>query len=303
MEDLTRINNTLGKMRYYLTKHNCICVSVSGGSDSDIIVHVIATYFREFLPKIHFVFVNTGLEWSATKRHLDDLEHKYDINIDRIRGMSVVTAVRKYGIPVISKRHTSVIDRYARDVPSGVRQINLDKTKAKGYVFSAKQRQMADAIKERGVKVSDKCCDYSKKIPLHHYYSIIGCDLAITGERRAEGGQRAASHTNCFEPANNKRHQSKYMPLFFWDDETKAWYKEHEGIVYSDCYEIYGMKRTGCVGCPFNSRAHDDLLVAKEHEPNLYKAVMNVFGQSYSLMDEFDIRKIKILEGLEERRE
>ena len=65
--DLERINNTMGKMLYHLSTHNSVLVSVSGGSDSDIIVHMICTYFRDMLPKCHFVFFDTGLEFLATK--------------------------------------------------------------------------------------------------------------------------------------------------------------------------------------------------------------------------------------------
>lgn len=107
MVDLQRINNTLGKMNYYLATHNSICVSVSGGSDSDLIVHIIARYFRQYLEKIHFVFCNTGLEYRATLRHLDELEEKYNISIDRIRGKSVVSVVKQDGIPIICSGRSS----------------------------------------------------------------------------------------------------------------------------------------------------------------------------------------------------
>ena len=41
------------------------------------------------------------------------------------------------------------------------------------------------------------------------------------------------------------------------------------------------MKRTGCAGCPFGRNFDDELEVMKKYEPNLYKAVNNVFGDSY----------------------
>lgn len=62
--------HTCEKLLEYFPKHENILVSVSGGSDSDCIVHLICTYFPEFLDRCHFVFVNTGLEYDATKRHL-----------------------------------------------------------------------------------------------------------------------------------------------------------------------------------------------------------------------------------------
>lgn len=51
------------------------------------------------------------------------------------------------------------------------------------------------------------------------------------------------------------------------------------------------MKRTGCVGCPFNSRVGEELAVIKEHEPKMYTACMNVFGESYRLMAEFHVHR------------
>lgn len=104
--------------------------------------------------------------------------------------------------------------------------------------------------------------------------------LNIVGERRAEGGLRATAHHSCFEPTH-KSGIPKYMPLYFWTDADKQQYKEHYGLLYSDCYEVYGMKRTGCCGCPFNSRFEEDLEIAKQHEPQLYKAAIHIFGESY----------------------
>ena len=109
--DYTRINNTLGKMDYYLSTHNSICVSVSGGADSDIIVHMIAKHFRKYLPKIHFVFANTGIEYRATLKHLDELREKYEIQIDEVRGMPIPTAVKKYGVPFVSKQASEYFAR------------------------------------------------------------------------------------------------------------------------------------------------------------------------------------------------
>lgn len=64
-------------------------------------------------------------------------------------------------------------------------------------------------------------------------------------------------------------------------DKDKEWYKETWGIKYSDAYEVYGMKRTGCCGCPISYRATDDLELIRPHEPKLVEAAWNVFGDSY----------------------
>lgn len=128
--------------------------------------------------------------------------------------------------------------------------------------------------------ISNKCCNGAKKDTAHDFSKEQNAMLNIVGERRAEGGLRATTHHSCFEPTH-KSGIPKYMPLFFWTDKDKQQYKKHYNLRYSDCYEVYGMKRTGCVGCPFNSRFEEDLEIVKQYEPQLYKAVINIFGESY----------------------
>jgi 3'-phosphoadenosine 5'-phosphosulfate sulfotransferase (PAPS reductase)/FAD synthetase len=69
--------------------------------------------------------------------------------------------------------------------------------------------------------------------------------------------------------------------LCYWTDEDKAVYKQWRGIRYSDCYEVYGLSRTGCCGCPANSRAEQELKIAEPFEPKLVKAARNIFSDSY----------------------
>ena len=64
-------------------------------------------------------------------------------------------------------------------------------------------------------------------------------------------------------------------------DRDKEWYKEYYGIRYSDAYEVYGLTRTGCCGCPISYKAVDDLELIRPYEPNVVKAAWNIFGKSY----------------------
>jgi 3'-phosphoadenosine 5'-phosphosulfate sulfotransferase (PAPS reductase)/FAD synthetase len=105
-------------------------------------------------------------------------------------------------------------------------------------------------------------------------------DIAVTGMRRAEGGRRAGSISTCFSLGSAGK-PDNYRPLWYWTDEDKAAYKEWRGLRYSDCYEVYGLKRTGCVGCPCNSRAEQELEIVERFEPKLVKAARAVFGASY----------------------
>ncbi len=289
--------HTGAKLIEYFGNHERIMISVSGGSDSDCIVHLVCTYFPEYLEKIHFVFVNTGLEYNATKRHLSQIEVKYGISIERIRGRSVVSVVKEFGIPVLSKLKSQRAEAYLRDAPWGIRYVKPDPEFKSHFrhdaIFTDNQIAMVDYCKENGIKISANCCNLSKKKPLKKWMKEFNCDLNVTGERKAEGGMRSLTHESCFEEHKDGMH--KYMPLWWWSDDVKSTFKDAEGLRYSDCYEIWGMRRTGCVGCPFNLNIADDLQAMYEYEPQLYKACMNVFGKSYELTDRFNCRRKKCL--------
>lgn len=175
------------KMIEYFSSHDRILISVSGGSDSDCIVHLICTYFPEYLDKCYFVFVNTGLEYAATKRHLCDLEAKYGIKIERIRGTSVVTAVRKYGVPILNKCKAKPLSMFLRGTPKG--SYFVFERNDGVFAFTENERLLALYCQEKGIKVSANCCNVSKKKPIHDYIKLHNIDLDVSGERKAEGGR------------------------------------------------------------------------------------------------------------------
>ena len=43
----------------------------------------------------------------------------------------------------------------------------------------------------------------------------------------------------------------------------------------------YGLKRTGCAGCPYGRNFEEELEIMQQHEPKLFKAVNFVFKDSY----------------------
>lgn len=82
--------------------YNNVMVSVSGGSDSDIILDMC--YRCDVENKCRYVWFDTGLEFQATKKHLKYLESKYNINIERVRPeMPIPKSCKQYGQPFISK--------------------------------------------------------------------------------------------------------------------------------------------------------------------------------------------------------
>lgn len=303
---------------------NAIC-SYSGGSDSDIMLHLIETIRQTFnLPPVRYCFFNTGLEMEAIKRHVRAMEIKYNVIITEHRPKkNIVLATRDYGLPFVSKIMSaglegvqkkniplSIADEYAKAddkiakraelkarYPGCEATINfLCGCNSKGdsrpdiqLVINSSQ-YMLDFIKEYPIpfKVSKKCCDYCKK----HVANAAqkGFDMVITGERRDEGGVRSVPRKDntsmCFlETADG---QYRLRPLYYVSDADKQWYKKYYGIRYSDAYEIYGLVRTGCCGCSISANAVEDLEKIRPFEPSLVKAAWKVFGDSYRYRQQYN---------------
>ena len=126
-------------------------------------------------------------------------------------------------------------------------------------------------------KVSNKCCQYAKKDLSKQYIKENNPDLMVVGVRKSEGGIRASAYKTCYEPGEI----DMYYPILHYDDQDKLDYEFIHNIKHSRCYTEYGLKRTGCAGCPFGRNFESELFAINRHEPNLNKAVNNIFKNSY----------------------
>ena len=137
-------------------------------------------------------------------------------------------------------------------------------------------------------RISNKCCWYAKKKPSQDFVKNELCDLQIIGVRKAEGGVRAVAYKNCF--TNNDDHDKKvsqYRPIFYFCDIDEKQYEDMFEISHSDCYSVYGLTRTGCVGCPYNRRLSEEIDVLERFEPNLAKAAKTIFKDSYEYTQKY----------------
>lgn len=303
---------------------NAIC-SYSGGADSDILIDIIERTRRTFrLAPIQYAFFNTGLEMKATKDHVKATAEKYGVEIAEYRPkVNIVTASRTYGIPFVSKIMSaglsewqkkgvplSIAEEYEQAEDKAAKRKELKERypncesvinflcccNAAGeprpniQLVINSSKYMRDFIGEYPptFQISAKCCDYCKKQLAHRVQKDY--EMIITGERRDEGGMRSVPRKDntalCFcETASG---QYRLRPLYYVSDKDKEWYKEHYGIRYSDAYEVYGLTRTGCCGCPISYKAVDDLEKIRPYEPVLVKAAWNVFGDSYRYRQKYN---------------
>lgn len=277
------------------SKYETIVCSVSGGSDSDIMVDICVKV--DIHHKIRYVCFNTGLEYGATKEHIKYLEEKYGIKIEIFEawqhGMTIPKACTTYGQPFLSKTVSEFISRLQKhnfkweDKP--FEELYAEYPHCKSALmwwcneWQGKRNNIGwnKWLKEflianpPAFPISNMCCQKAKKDLAHK----IKCDLMITGVRKAEGGARATAYKNCFSEKTGDA--DEYRPLFWYTKDDKRCYEEWYGIVHSKCYTEYGLPRTGCCACPCGLNLEMELEVIKEHEPNLYKAVCNVFKDSY----------------------
>ena len=275
-----------------------VMVSVSGGADSDVMLDLIHRESAKYSCKVRYVFFDTGIELQATKEHLDFLGKKYGIEIEKVRAkVPVPLGCVKYGVPFLSKDISAKINTlqnngfdFANDGQKSY-EVLVEKypkckagikwwcnEKAKGFGIEANAYLKEFMIENPpDFKISAMCCWGAKKSTTHFYEKTNKIDLKCLGIRRAEGGVRATRVKNCFTDGKVK----VYRPIFWFTDKDKAQYEEFYDIIHSKCYTEYGFKRTGCCGCPYNSKFEEDLEKIKDKEPLLYQAVNKIFGKSY----------------------
>lgn len=291
-----------------------IMCSVSGGSDSDLLIDMIVRL--GCADKVKFVWIDTGLEFQATKDHLKRLEEKYGIKIETAKAaVSIPQSVRTHGQPFISKQVSEFIYRlqgYGFNWEDEPLEVLLERyciwdeekqdykgcksalewwcdAKGEGSMFGISRNKY---LKEFLVAnppeflIANKCCVDAKKIVKHTYIEENNVDLSIVGIRKAEGGVRSSAYKSCFSAnkdtnTNDKVVADEFRPIFWFKGEEKRLYVQTYGVEHSECYSTYGLKRTGCSGCPFSQSLEVELKAIETYEPKLFKAVNNIFGLSY----------------------
>ena len=159
---------------------------------------------------------------------------------------------------------------------------------------SRKNNVLLGIVRNKGLKefminnnpkfsISNKCCKYAKKDILKDLLKQ-GYDLNISGIRKSEGRVRSTAYKSCFDTQYN---YDNYRPIFWFTDNDKLEYRKLFNVNNSKCYTVYGLKRTGCVGCPFGKNYKEELEIIKKYEPKLYKAVTNLFKDSYEYINNY----------------
>lgn len=308
-DGLVKANSVINDPAY-----NTIICSISGGSDSDIVLDICHKLDRD--KKIIYAWFDTGLEYQATKDHLNFLEAKYGITIHREKAIKPIpTSCRTYGQPFLSKQVSEFMSRLQRhnfqweDEPFEILIKKYPNCKsALEWWCDTKESNQAFGIERNKYlkefivqnpptfKIGQKCCTYAKKNVSKELLKRYDADLIITGIRRSEGGARSFAYKSCF--SSNCDTADQYRPIFWYTDEDKREYEKIFGITHSGCYTKYGLTRTGCAGCPYNREIDEEIRIIGDHEPKLFKAVNKIFADSYEYTNKY--REFRAMRGEKE---
>jgi len=284
-------------------KYKTVMCSVSGGSDSDLLVDICTKVDKS--NKVRYVFFDTGIEYQATKEHLKYLEERYNIKIEVEKAIKPIPlSCKEHGQPFLSKQiseyisrlqkhkfnweddtYENLIKKYPRCSSALKWWCNEHERKTNGSEssFNINYRKYLKEfmlLNPPQFKISNKCCTYAKKNVAGKFKKENKVDLSIVGVRKAEGGVRATTYKTCFD--KKEIGVDEYRPIFWYSNLDKQQYIEDNEIKNSRCYSEYGLKRTGCVGCPYGRDFENELEIVLKHEPKLYKGINNIFKDSYA---------------------
>lgn len=245
LEDLKSKFAKINPDEYYL--------AYSGGRDSHFLLWFVREYLHE--TRIPAVYNNTGMD-------IPEIRERARANADVVLkpSMHPFEAKEKYGIPLNSKRQDYYTSRYQLFVERGIAEKDMPHymhtsvirdeffTDSKGEIIrspvGAVNRKTYEALKNGTLhKVSNKCCEYSKKRPstiwakANHRKPIIGI------MREESEARKRMSIQGCFTK------KGTFYPIHDLTEELKEKIEKQYSIPVPTIYNV--VKQTGCAGCPY----------------------------------------------------
>lgn len=292
------LDEPIKKLQDYINsskiKLDQVAFSFSGGKDSTLLLWMVEQL--GWKNKVKVVFMDTRMEYEATYRFIKEKQDEgwnIDIQYPRIPAPIIYT---KYGIPIISKMASELIHRlqqhnfnFKEDVLKSYDELIVKYPKCKaalkwltgeGRIMNKCSNWVKQMLAREGLemKVANDCCKYLKKLPVYDYMKKNNIKISVTGERLAEGGARRYAYKGCLM---DHKFYVKFMPLLYLTDQDVNELIETNKIQLSDCYTKYGLKRTGCVACPFSQNINYELEILQKYEPNKYNAMIRLLGSAY----------------------
>jgi len=266
-------------------------VAYSGGLDSTVLLHLIR---REY-PDVVAVFADTGQEFESIYSQVRATD-----NVTWLEPrMSFDEIVKKYGIPMISKKLCRMIQDVKNPTARNAKTVNLRLTgmTQKGeyqprWKIPNKWMKLLDAP----FRVTNKCCGILKIDPTKPYQKRTG-EVPFVGVMAEESENRRSSYArgggcNAF----NQSRGASSRPIMFWTEQDILQYVIKYQIPYADIYgEIVlkdgllaktGEQRTGCKYCLFGAhmkKGENQFQALARIEPESYKKAIEEYGYAEAL--------------------
>lgn len=262
-----------------------VYISFSGGKDSTVLLDIC----RRLYPDIQAVFSDTGLEYPEIREFVRMYNNVTWIKPQR-NFKEIITNV---GYPIVSKVVAESIEYGRKNIADGkntlrVRQLNGEEKNKDGKPSKFNNKKWKFLL-DAPFKISNKCCYYTKKSPLHKFEKESGLHPYI-GTTTYESTQREAQWMKFGCNAYDSNYPSS-KPISFWKEQDILKYivknklpisKVYGDIVESGQCEICeqdkkytttGLDRTGCMFCMFGCHL--------EKEPNRFQRMKITHPKQY----------------------
>lgn len=275
----TKIKKSILRIKeWYSFYGGNVCVSISGGKDSTVLLHLV----RSVYPDVKAVYCDTRLEYPEVRENA--------LNTDNLvvlkPKMNFREVVEKYGYCYPNKE----IARKIADARRGVKYAlaNFEGKNADGTEnrFAKKSTVYWKWLIGVDVKISDKCCAIMKELPFKHFTKETGLYPYI-GILACESIRRKAAW---LESGCNSYTTGKSKPLSIWLEQDILRYILEYNLkipsVYGEIINVdgklkcSGVSRTGCVFCPVAAHLEkpNKFQRLKLSHPKLYDYCMKELG-------------------------
>jgi len=269
-----------------------VYVARSGGKDSDVVGHLV----RQEYPDVPHIYCNAGLDYTSVRLHAQK-----ECELSLYPDMTHVQILTERGYPIISKEVSQAIREARIGLKNGLYQYRLEKLNGtyidpKTGKLSVYNMPQYKFLLDAPFRISEECCDFSKKAPFKRYEEQTG-RKAILGttvdESRLRRQKWIRYGCNAFEA---ERPTSQPLSIFT-EQDILTYIKEYNvklasaygDLIYTNNGMYYenpivteglkltttGCKRTGCCFCLFGiTKETDRLLRLKELEPKKFDYIM-----------------------------
>lgn len=263
------IVNKFGEDRFY--------ISYSGGKDSTCLSALVDLALpTNNIPR---VYVDTGIEYLDVKAFVKS-RCLYDPRFLIIPpSKSIRFVLDHYGYPFKSKEHSHILSVYQH---SGIGKSVKNYLGEGSYIMNVCPKCLKYQFSPTfPLKVSDLCCSNLKKKPFHDYSMRTGRNIAMTGIRKDEGGQRA-SVAGCVIK-DKSGNVVKFHPLLVVSDAfIDEFIKRYDVQLCKLYYPPFNFKRTGCKGCPYSLDLQEQLSIMDKYLPHERMQCELIWGKVYA---------------------